>query len=165
MGKRGPRPIPTKVKKLRGTYQPCRAAKNEFTPPAVVPSRPAWLDDEARLEWDRVVPQLADHRLLSDVDRAALADYCTAHSVAVKAAMEVNKKGLVIKSPFGPKENPAIRIAEKARAQALRIAIEFGLTPSSRSRISTPAPKEKEEDKTEDFLFGRPRLVKPESTG
>lgn len=55
---------------------------------------------------------------------------------------------------FGAKVNPLIKVAQGARAQALRIGVEFGLTPAARSRISTaPAPVKGE--KAEEFIIGK----------
>lgn len=178
MGKRGPPPKPSKQKMLEGTYRKDRAAKNEIAPLPGTPVRPSWLDARARREWDRVVPQLAALGVLSDVDQALLADYCAAQGLAQKAQEQLNRQGLVITVPGGAKQkNPLIKIAQEARAQARLLAAEFGLSPSSRSRISAPdkdeglaeanermkaaAQTSAPTDKTEEFLFG-PRLVKTE---
>jgi P27 family predicted phage terminase small subunit len=42
----------------------------------------------------------------------------------------------MVRSPSGyPIQNPMLAIANKAQEQCLKILAEFGLTPSSRSRI------------------------------
>lgn len=159
MGRRGPPPKPTALKRLEGTYRKDRAARNEVQVAPGVPARPEWLDAEAKREWDRVVPKLAQLGVLTDLDGSMLADYCATHSIAVKAAKRVQREGLMLKGPFGPVRNPLIKVAQEARAQARLLAAEFGLSPASRSRVSA-AEKPKEEDKSEAFLFGGPRLVK-----
>jgi len=139
MGKRGPPPKPTGLKKLQGTYRPDRAPTKEMAPPAGSPARPAWLDKRARAEWDRVVPQLVACGILCDVDGAALANYCAAVSLAIKATRQYQKDGLMIAGPNEVKvKHPMIQVAKEARAQARLLGAEFGLTASSRSRISEP---------------------------
>jgi P27 family predicted phage terminase small subunit len=140
MGKRGPPPKPSKLKQLQGSYRPDRAAPNEMAPPPGVPDRPAWLDAEARKEWDRVVPQLVAVGVLTSLDGSMLANYCAAHSLAVRATRRYQEDGLMIDGPReGVKvKHPMIQVAKEARAQARLIGDEFGLTSSSRSRIRTP---------------------------
>ena len=50
--------------------------RDEIELPPGVPEKPEWLNKEASAEWDRVVPLLMDHGILSDIDGAALAVYC-----------------------------------------------------------------------------------------
>lgn len=160
MGRRGPPPKPSKLKKLEGTFRKDRAAGGtEMVPAAGVPVRPSWLDPEAKKEWARIVPQLAQLGVLTDIDGSMLADYCAAHSLAVKAAKQYQREGLVIKTPFGPQRHPMIKVAQEARSQARLLAGEFGLSPSARSRVKIPE-KPPATDTTEAFLFGGPKLVK-----
>lgn len=157
MGRRGPPPKPSAQKKAQGTYRRDRAAVREMELPPGVPEMPAWLDKEARAEWERVVPELAALRILTEVDRAMLADYCAAHSLAVRATRAYQGEELMIDGPHGPVVNPMVKVAREARAQARLLGAEFGLSAASRSRIS--APEKPEKDTSEDFLFGAPRLV------
>lgn len=157
MGRRGPPPKPSALKKAQGTYRADRAAVREVDLPPDVPEMPAWLDREARSEWGRVVPQLAELGILTSVDRAMLANYCAAHSLAVRATREYQSGDLMIAGPHGPVPNPLLKVAKEARAQARLLGAEFGLSAASRTRIS--APEKPEKDTSEDFLFGAPRLV------
>lgn len=158
MGRRGPPPKPSALKKAQGTYRADRAAVREMAPLPGAPEMPRWLDAEGRREWKRVVPQLAELGILATVDRAMLADYCAAHSLAVRATREYQRAPLMTEGPHGPVPNPLLKVAKEARAQARLLGAEFGLSAASRSRISTPEKKD-QEDKSEDFLFGKPRLV------
>lgn len=170
MGKRGPPPKPSKLKKLQGTYRRDRAAPKEMAPPAGAPVRPGWLDAEGKREWDLVVPQLAACGILATIDAAMLADYCAAHSLAVRATKRYQREGLMVADGDRRVKNPLIKVAQEARAQARLLAAEFGLSASSRSRISVPdwkpggagastakaAPATA--DQVEDFLF-RPKVI------
>lgn len=173
-GRRGPPPKPSKLKKLQGTYRKDRAAARELVAKPGVPPRPTWLNAEGKAEWDRVVPQLEALGILAVIDQSMLADYCTAHALAVNATKKYQREGMTIKVNGQLQKHPAVKIAQEARAQAARLAGEFGLSPSSRTRISTPAgddalnaANEKMKranpaappDAAADFLF-KPRLVK-----
>jgi P27 family predicted phage terminase small subunit len=159
MGKRGPAPKPTARKQLEGTFRKDRAARDEFSLPPGTPDAPKWLDLEARAEWDRVVPTLVDTGILSKLDGGRLADYCTAHSLAIEATRIYQREGTVVDSPQGQKAHPAVVIAKDARAQARHLAAEFGLTPSGRSRVSVPPKPGESEKEIEEDLFGKPLEV------
>lgn len=158
--------MPSAVKKARGTYRRDRAAKNEVTPPVGAPGMPDWLDDEGRAIWSRTAPMLEELGVLSEMDRVALASYCSAASLAIQATRQCNREGLMKRAPkgslFGPKVNPLIRVAQGARAQALRIGAEFGLTPAARTRVSAVPPHAKG-DEAEEFIFGKPKLLRDPS--
>lgn len=158
MGKRGPKPKPSALKKAQGTYRPDRAPKSEVKPTPGIPDCPKYLDAIARAEWNRIVPELAKLDLLTKVDGAVLEGFCANYSAAVKFQALADKKPIV-KTPFGPKTNPAVTEARKAWALCRQFGAELGLSPSARTRVEGK-PKEKEEDKDEGFLFGgAPKLT------
>ena len=164
-GRSGRPRLPSAVKKARGTYAKSRAAQNEVTFPVTKLEPPDWLSKRALEEWHRVVPLLYSVKVLTEPDLIALANYCSVVGVAIKAQEEVNRLGLFAAKIHGSKMrrvNPLIKVAQEARTQALRYAIEFGLTPAARSRVmGQPAksPSEEASDKEEAFLFHPPRLV------
>lgn len=80
---------------------------------------------------------LYDHGLLTEVDRGALAAYCQAYGRWVKAEREVTKHGMTDWTAHGTLTvSPYVRIARQAMDDLRRLCIEFGLTPSSRSRVT-----------------------------
>ena len=164
-GKGGRPRKPTAVKKANGTYRPSRAAKNEVTFPVTRLTAPPWLDGRATEEWDRIVPLLDTVRILTDPDLMALANYCSTVSVAINATIAYQREGLmkpIVKGAKMARVNPMIKVAQEARAQCLRFAIEFGLTPAARSRIVGQPPEDKDKKKDDDaesFLFHPPQLV------
>ena len=140
---RGRRPKPTRLKVLTGNpgKRPLNAA--ELTPEPAIPDCPAELGPVARREWDRLVGELASLRLLTNLDRAALAAYCGAYALWAESMEAIQKYGTMIKSPSGyPVQSPYVAIANRQAEIMMRIASEFGFTPVSRSRISTPDPEE-----------------------
>jgi P27 family predicted phage terminase small subunit len=114
------------------------------------PAAPEWLSEEARAEWDRVVPGLVRLDLLKPEDRAALATYCETWARFVEATAEVRETGLTIVNETVGKngqvtqrtvKNPAVTVAETAAAQLRGLAHEFGFTPSSEGKLArTPDP-------------------------
>ena len=116
---------------------------NEPRPAAAVPECPAELGPLARTEWNRLVGKLAALRLLTNLDRAALAAYCGAYALWAEATAQIQKYGAMIKSPTGfPIQSPYLAIANRQAEIMMRIASEFGFTPASRSHIATPSPSD-----------------------
>ena len=154
---------PSAIKKMNGTYRPSTAAKHEVTFPVTRLEPPEWLDAEGQQEWQRIVPLLDSVRILTDPDLIALANYCATVSVAINATRTYQREGMMsalVKGSKMKRVNPLIKVAQEARAQSLRFAIEFGLTPAARSRIvGQPAEPEKKKDDAEAFLFHPPQLV------
>lgn len=105
---------------------------------------PDHLADEAKVEWGRVGHELFQLGVLTNIDRGALAAYCQAYARWVKAERAIVKMaehdeltgGLMIKTSNGNAvQNPLVGVANKAMADMMRYAAEFGMTPSARSRI------------------------------
>ena len=140
---RGRRPKPTRLKLLTGNPGKRPLNANEPKPEAAVPDCPAELGPVARREWDRMAAELAALRILTQLDRAALAAYCGAYAMWAEATESIQKYGTMVKSPTGyPVQSPYVSIANRQAEIMMRIASEFGFTPASRSRISTPSADE-----------------------
>lgn len=97
----------------------------------------------ARREWDRIVPLLEELGILSRVDGTALAIYCVTYARWVRACDEINgEPGMTETTGSGAeKVGPFVQIAASAERDMARMLVEFGCTPSSRSRISVPDRK------------------------
>jgi P27 family predicted phage terminase small subunit len=145
----GRKPKPTHLKLVTGNPGKRALPAAEAKVAAALPSPPPHLSDEAKVEWDRVAAELFNIGLLSGVDRAALAAYCQAYArwaQAERAIAEMAKRdqltgGLMIKTSNGNAiQNPLVGTANKAAADMVRYAAEFGMTPSARSRIAAQPP-------------------------
>jgi P27 family predicted phage terminase small subunit len=151
---RGRKPKPTAAKKLAGN--PGKRALNEREPqPRIAPEivAPSNLDSDARVKWDELVAELYPAGLLTTIDVDSLAFYCILYSRWKKAERIVREKGEVIKTTNGNIiQNPYLAIANRALTQMGKIAAEFGMTPSSRTRIAAQPPDE--ESELEQRLFG-----------
>ena len=141
----GRKPKPTMLKLVTGNPGKRTLPKAEAQVTSTLPSAPTFLSDEAMAEWGRVSQELYGARLLSDIDRAALAAYCQAYGRWVQAekaiaAMAKNDQlagALMIRATNGNAiQNPLVGTANKAAADMVRYAAEFGMTPSARNRIA-----------------------------
>jgi P27 family predicted phage terminase small subunit len=138
---RGRTPKPTRLKILTGNpgKRPLNSAEPE--PEPAIPECPPELGPVARKEWDRLTGELAKLKLLTNLDRAALAAYCGAYALWSEAMEAIQKYGTMVKAPSGyPIQSPYVAIANRQAELMMRISSEFGFTPASRSRISTPTP-------------------------
>ena len=147
MAVRGARPLPTNLKVVRGTLRKGRTNTHEPALDVEIPRCPAHLSDEAKREWKRVSRDLAPCGLLTRIDRAALALYCEAWGRWVEAEQALRTYGVMIKAPSGfPMQSPYLAIANKAMEQMRAMLGEFGMSPSSRTRVhATPVSDEDEE--------------------
>lgn len=148
---RGRKPKPTAVKELEGN--PGKRALNhaEPQPASDKPTCPSHIKGEARKEWNRISKDLHAAGLLTKIDKAALAIYCQAWERWVEAEEQLKKVGPVVKSPSGyPVLNPFWSVANKAMSQMQKALVEFGMTPSSRSRIHVADTAA--DDELEEFL-------------
>jgi len=120
---------------------------------------PKYLDREARQEWKRLVKILLPIRVLSTADGLELANLCQAYSIlsqahqAMRLASKGGGSGLLMKTPAGyVQQSPLIGIINGQVELINKLSREFGLTPSSRTRIAALA--EPDDDGFEDALCG-----------
>ncbi len=137
---RGRKPKPTLLKTLEGNPGKRPLNDREPIPPDGIPECPDFLTTEARAEWFRTAKVLKEMQLLTLADRSALAAYCTAYGRWVEAEKQVQKYGTIVKSPNKgfPMKSPYLTVADQALESMRKLMVEFGLTPSSRSRIKVP---------------------------
>lgn len=151
---RGRKPKPTKIKQLEGNPGKRALNKQEPKTKSVIPICPSHLKGAARTEWGTLTKELHALGLISTVDRAALAICCTAWADYVQASNKLVKEGAVIISDKGGMyQNPWVAIKKRSMDQVMKFYSEFGMTPSSRSRVKVDIPTE--EDEMAGFLFGK----------
>lgn len=142
----GRKPKPTHLKLLQGKAGHRKLNENEPTPEPVTarPEPPRHLSGFAVAEWDRMYGILERNRLLTEADLSAFAAYCQAYGRWQEAEDLVAKQGLMILSPNNfPMQHPALAVANKAMEQMHKFLIEFGMTPSSRSRVQVAGTGQK----------------------
>lgn len=105
---------------------------------------PAWLTEDAQGEWRRIVPILAQRRILTEADLGSVENYCIAMGQVREMQRDIAKHGAVARvytldkdgtaHVTGMRKNPAVSIQSDAMTRARLLAAELGCTPVSRSR-------------------------------
>jgi P27 family predicted phage terminase small subunit len=154
----GRKPKPTIEKELAGN--PGKRAINhaEPKPKAALPRRPEFLTGPARTEWYRISRELYLLGLLAKIDSTILAAYCSMYGTYVQAEKQLKRKSVhlvVITDKGNLYQHPLVGIRNQAIAQMVRIAVEFGMTPSARSRVHAE-PLKKEKSLAEQLFDGIP---------
>ena len=145
MGK-GRKKLPTKIKKMQGSLNSSRENKNEMQVSTLnkLPDSPNWLNPMAKTEWKNVTNELLSLQMLHQIDLILLAAYCNAISLHIEMEQILMEKGRVNHyynedgSLRHSQCKPEVKISNDSLSNALRIAVQFGFTPSSRGSISAP---------------------------
>ena len=146
---KGRKPLPTQVKKNRGTYQSCRGANNEMIPSRIdgIPKPPKILVKEAATLWNETVKELYELDMLHGVDLPLLAAYCQEMATYFECSAYIQDNGITYDDSYGnPHTRPEVVTQRNALDRALKLATQFGFTPSARTRIEAPVKKEEKDD-------------------
>ena len=146
MAKAGRRPKPTALKILEGTQK--GRAKREPALPAGVPPMPKRLEvDQVAVEkWRELSDILTRMGVLTLGDGEALATLCEVHSAEQSCLLQLRAGGAVMHTDLGGvKPNPAGSLYRSLVSQKAALLSEFGLTPSSRTKLATKAEVQKDE--------------------
>lgn len=137
MGKRGPKPAPTKEKQRLGN--PGKRPLNTDEPrPDGLPEPPEYLDDYARQLFNHIIIAMAEG-VYTACDSELLAAYCSACSVHREAVNQVKQNGAVVDD----KVNPWVK-EQRQQAQVIAtLGTRLGLDPAARSSIKIPEQKPK----------------------
>lgn len=139
---------------MRGTKPHIRVERDALGEMAA----PEFLTEDAKAEWRRMVPILAERKILTMADIGSLENYCIAMGQvremerhirkhgAVQMVYKVDKDGNAV--VVSTRKNPAVSIQSDAMTRARLLAAELGATPVSRSRPSI------DETDSDDDLFG-----------
>ena len=154
MGLRGPPPVPTRLRILRGETRPSRLPAGEPIPRDARPYPPDWLSPAAIQVWDRTVFELTAMGMAHAADIDALVVYCTAVVNHARAQQLLDAAGPLLKGSEGQViRNPAVAVVHAASAIIHRFAREFGLTPSARVSLGTfPSDMPRSRDVAERLL-------------
>jgi P27 family predicted phage terminase small subunit len=139
----GRRPIPTRLKILRGNpgHRPLNLGEPKPRELSKVPPAPRFLSDTARAEWRRRAREFVGLRMLTSADLGALAALCEAYGRFADATAEFERLGrpFTITTDKGFQvKHPLLAIIDAAEKTLRAFSLEFGVTPASRSKISLP---------------------------
>lgn len=144
MGRRGPQPKPTAVKKLLGNPGRRRLRDDEPAPPPGEISAPDFVQPEAMGYWDSLAPLLAAMRVLTTADTFALGRLCNLYlryKILNEYLMRKGATGTTyaIKDQKG-KPKAAAEVPQAWEYRQIHNMIltherELGLTPAARTRL------------------------------
>lgn len=150
----GPAPLPTETKRRRGN--PGKRALNAREPQPLVglPMFPDYLPEDARPIWNRLGSVLVRNGIMSELDGPALADLVEVEILnrRLTEGLEGTTPILIVDVPAAEgganadaKKNPlwAMKLdyLRERRAQHA----QFGMTPASRSKITSVAKTDEDE--------------------
>jgi len=141
---KGKKPQPTKMKILKDN--PGRRPLNENEPEpekGELRDPPEHIGEHGKKEWQRLAPILHGLGLLTEADYPAFEAYCQTYSRWVDAELFLQEHGSTETTTNGNIiQSPVVGIANTSLQIMLKYMSEFGLTPSSRSRVSVTKGKE-----------------------
>jgi P27 family predicted phage terminase small subunit len=137
----GRKPTPTKLRILRGNPGRRPLPEHEPNPGPFTHAPPTSLTPAGKTEWNRLVPLLDRLGVLAETDRDAMITYCETFAIWQDAINHIKRDGAVEKIKGIPTVSPYMRIAQNTLHQLRALLVEFGLTPSSRSRVAAHPAK------------------------
>lgn len=131
---------PTQLKKLGGTAQPSRLNPMEPVPAVALGLPPEWLSATAKEYWQEIGGLLLQMKLVSYGDTAAMTLLCDVLAQWVSVRVTIAKKGRVYEllSDGGKvfRARPEVAMEADLWRRASAMLVQFGLTPSARSKVS-----------------------------
>ena len=142
---KGRKQLPDKIKKLKGTDQPIRMSKNKggYDSLAELPTlRPNPLNKQGKSIYRSTGNMLINQGLLNEVNFSLFVSYCIELGTYYELIEDVKEEGYTVeevtKSGSRTLPNPKRKMANDALDRARQLSSEFGLTPASESKISSP---------------------------
>ena len=138
MGKRGPRPTPTKELEARGSWRAkTRPDEPDLQPLTEVPCCPMWIRRDGRELWKKLAPVLVAGKVLTAADLAGLEAMCSSYGDWRETERLKQKEGrLATGEKGGVYTHPAVNQASEACKRFMKAAADFGATPAARTRIA-----------------------------
>ncbi len=151
----GRTPTPTRLKLVKGNPGRRPINRREPQPTVAIPPCPRWLDPKAKTLWRHLTKVLHEIQVLTLADARALELVCEAYAEWRAARAVIRRRGpsyetetaaggLVVRS------RPEVAIAADAWRRVRQGLTDFGLTPASRTKLTTVTPEAV--DPVEEFL-------------
>ena len=153
---KGRKKLPDNIKALRGTDQPCRMSDKPAVQTAMVVKLPkVGLKGTAKKIFAVVATELMHNNLLDVYGVDMIVAYAREMALYHDMMSDIEKEGVTIevvtKNGVVTQINPKRKVAEGALASAKSLATEFGMTPSSRSRVSAILNGNEQKDEFAEF--------------
>lgn len=165
-------PKPIQIRRIQGNPGRRPLPENEPQPPAGEVNAPSWLTARGKRAWREMQPVLEAMHLLTTADTQALSLLCDAYAEYIEARAVIKKLGPTYETvrvlawatnEAGDEEpsvtstmvraRPEVAIASDAWRRVSLMLQQFGMTPSSRSKVQATAPAER--DPLGEFLSDR----------
>ena len=142
--------IPTALKILRGNPGHQKLNAKEPAPAVDLGKPPSELSLAAKRIWRDYGKQLLDLGMMTRIDEASFAAFCQTYARWLEVNTYLRDAPLLLESAKGGLEiNPAVKLLDQLQTAMMKAATEFGLSPSSRSKVTTNTVRE---DELGDFL-------------
>lgn len=141
---KGRKPTPSNIRLLHGNPARRPMPKDEPKLKSKVLAAPPGLPKDVHLVWRRIARWLAAAGVSTELDSLALRLLCESWVTYEEACEKVRKAGLVNAQFDGqgrvigvPYPNPYLAVRNRAQDHVMKLFAEFGMTPSSRTRVKT----------------------------
>lgn len=150
----GPAKTPTHINNLKGNPGKRAENKNEPKPENGIPNTPRYLKKLPKYWFETLAKELNQVGVITKIDSKALELLVEAYSEYRHHCDELEKEGYTYKTKEGLiKAHPAAAMKADAWKRVKAMMEQFGMSPSSRSKVSIVAKDEF--DPLEEFLKGR----------
>ena len=150
----GRKPVPTEIKKIKGTLQKCRNRRPQPQPGGFLGDPPDYMSDSAKEAWRYAIAN-APPGLLTALDAAVLERWANCASLYREALGKINRagvSGMLIKAPNGTlRRSPLMDVIRDLATEMKGYETEMGFTPASRSRVTMPETAGHDHDPWDDI--------------
>lgn len=143
---------PTVLKEKQGTIRKDRtnALEPKYAIVKSIPDPPDHFNDDSRVIYYEVGLELSNIGILAKISFSLFLRYCYLMGECMNAEREIEKKGRVFMHEGKLIVNPYIKVLAQYLGIARQLASDFGLTPTTSSKVM--APKDQKSSFEEEFL-------------
>ena len=145
MGARGPLPKKRSLREMSGKMPLTKEGAGtvtDFTPPKV----PTDFTVEEKKIWKETVDLLEPLKVIEQIDKAVLAAYCASYAKWRRAERDLKKAKKLVSygAGGGLVIHPLLLISQKERKAMVDYAMQLGMTPAARMRVTVVREKPKQ---------------------
>lgn len=156
---RGRKPAPAALRLMKGRAEGRDSGGRQVVSlpfRRVPPTKPVGMTRMASAHWDFLVGELERNNILTPLHSGPLQMMCETYSRWKQAEAIVTKEGVTVRhfvkelldgtQIYSVRKHPVVTVAEAARRDYMRMAVEFGLTPSAEGRVKAGEAPAGDED-------------------
>lgn len=154
---RGRKPLPTELHELNGNPSKIDIEARKDAEPKPIkgtPPKPKSMSKDANETWDYLCKHLEQMGILAESDQMAISMLCKNWSLLLEAECHINDEGSIIDVNGQLQKNQWFKVKEETEKTIIKLLTEFGLTPSSRSRIAIQKLGDKPGEAIMKFITG-----------